>query len=42
MLKDALRLETMPATVDVITAGRVILRSVSAETVNGVGKVESV
>ena len=35
------RLETVPVTLDVLTAGRVISRVVSAEMVNGAGTVES-
>ena len=37
--KDAFRLETVPVTVDVVTVGRIILRTVSAETVTGVESV---
>ena len=42
VVKRMFRLETLPVTVDVVTVGRVISRSVSEETVNGVGEVESV
>jgi hypothetical protein len=42
VVKGRFKLETLPVTAINVTVGRVKLRTVSAETVKGVGEVESV